>query len=92
MKITKENFGHLVEFNSNDDIKKKVRLEDITTLAEQDGRFYIRVTKRIIKEKTYYISKEDYLRIEKFIQDISEIEKLYKKKRKTQNSISDLEV
>jgi len=90
MKITKEHFGHLVEFNSNDDIKKKVNIEDISDLSESDGRYYIRVTKRIIKEKTYYISKKDYFNIKKFIQDISEIEKFYK--NKNHSSISDLEV
>ena len=71
MKTTKEDFVHLVEFNSNDDIKKRVRLEDITHLVEENGRYYIGVTKHIVKQKTYYISREDYLRIKEYIEKLS---------------------
>ena len=74
MKIIEKNYGHLVEFNSNDDIKKKVRLEDITDLVEDNGRYYIGVTKHIVKQKTYYISKEDYLSIKEQIRKISDEE------------------
>jgi len=101
MKIIEKNFGHLVEFNSNDDIKKKVRLEDITDLVEDNGRYYIRIIRTIKKEKTHYISKKDYSNIKEFIEKHSEQEKedlkcqkLLKEKeenyKKIDNGINDL--